>query len=369
MAQRTLIVTWGTGLGDVATVVAELSPEIDDVRVQRLTQALTDFSAAAWRTYTHPASAAESLEINSEGWRRQGDRDALSKAADALINPNLPHAGTMIQSYVPTEEAAHCVGRALHAIDDAALRDVIVNEVESELDALERAELGDLTGRARQAVLLSREGASPVQVEAADRLLQRNPLNGEALFIEVDPVAAGVAAAHWLQAAADVTARRSGLVPTVVVMEADNIEALPHRTPTTVLEMMSAGLSPYATVTALVRGAMAAAEGRVPDLDALLEQIDEINELTHELGSSSHANEALRDEVRTTPLDPSRPARDLLEDLLLGIHGCWLLYQEYADTADEEEIGENVEEVYERSTAAFIEELRVEAKAHRSRVL
>ncbi|TDD83480.1 hypothetical protein [Actinomadura rubrisoli] len=363
--RRTLIVTWGTGLGDVATVVAELSSEIDDVRIQRLAQALTEFSATAWRTYTHPASAAESLKVNAEGWRRQEAREALSRAPDALINPNLPRAGMMIQPYVPTEEAAHGVGRALHAIADAALRDVIVSEVRSEIDALERAELGDLTGRARQAVLLSREGASPVQVEAADRLLWQNPLDAEALFTEVDPVAAGVAAAHWLQAAADVAAGQSGLDPTVVVMEADNIEALPHRTPTTVLEMMSAGPNPYATVTRLIRGAMAAAEGRVPDLDALLEQIDEIDDLTRELGSSSRANEALREEIRTTPLDPSRPARDLLEDLLLGIRGCWLLYQQCADTAGEENVGE----AYEQSTAAFVEALRAEARSHRSRLL
>jgi hypothetical protein len=34
---------------------------------------------------------------------------------------------------------------------------------------------------------------------------------------------------------------------------------------------------------------------------------------------------------RLTPLDPRRPAVDLLEDLLLGLTACKLLYFEYAD--------------------------------------
>jgi hypothetical protein len=40
--------------------------------------------------------------------------------------------------------------------------------------------------------------------------------------------------------------------------------------------------------------------------------------------------EQLMDSLRVTPLDPARPAPDLLEDLLAGIHGCWLVYEEYA---------------------------------------
>ena len=35
--------------------------------------------------------------------------------------------------------------------------------------------------------------------------------------------------------------------------------------------------------------------------------------------------------IRLTTLDPRRPARDMLEDLLDGIRGCWLVYHEYAE--------------------------------------
>jgi hypothetical protein len=34
---------------------------------------------------------------------------------------------------------------------------------------------------------------------------------------------------------------------------------------------------------------------------------------------------------RLTPLDPRRPSRDLLEDLLAGIRGCWLVYPQCID--------------------------------------
>ncbi|MGI5144135.1 MULTISPECIES: hypothetical protein [unclassified Streptomyces] len=70
------------------------------------------------------------------------------------------------------------------------------------------------------------EDASPVQVAAADHLLQQEPFGPDELFIGIDPTAAAVAAAHWLTAAADVAAEASGLNLTQVVLEADNIEAL-----------------------------------------------------------------------------------------------------------------------------------------------
>ncbi|MBF8194007.1 hypothetical protein ITP53_51700, partial [Nonomuraea sp. K274] len=67
-------------------------------------------------------------------------------------------------------------------------------------------------------------------------------------------------------------------------------------------------------------------------------------------------------------LDPARPALDLLEDLLSGIRGCWLLYAESATELDEtEDLDE--EEWQKRRTAAFFAEVREEAAAHRERLL
>lgn len=340
--RHALMVCWGTGSGDVARTVAEPDASIPGTRIQRLAQALTDLSAAAWRTYTHPASAADSLEVNTEGWRRQGERDAFSLVSDALVRPNLPRNGSMTHSYIPTEETAHRVGRALHGIDDAGLTVRIVTEVESELAAVEQAELGDLSGRARQAVMLTRTGASPVQVEAADRLLHEHPLGTENLFTDVDPTAAAVAAAHWLKAAAEIASGESGVTPTQVVVEADDIAALPHETPTLVLELMAGGATPYEAVTGLIRDAMAAAEGEIPDVESIPGRIETAEETARRYGQGDpRVRVELLKAIRTTPLDPARPARDLLEDLLSGIEGCWLLYLEGVNEPSTiEELGE-----------------------------
>jgi hypothetical protein len=102
----------------------------------------------------------------------------------AIGKPNLPYEnGTLIVSYDPVEERSHRMGRALHAMTDAELTTAVVAEVETELAAVEHAELGDLSGRAVQAVRLSREDVSPVQVAAADQILAGDPLGGEDLFL------------------------------------------------------------------------------------------------------------------------------------------------------------------------------------------
>ncbi|WP_329159981.1 hypothetical protein OHB49_11425 [Streptomyces sp. NBC_01717] len=296
----------------------------------RLAQALGHLSQAAWRTYTHPASASPSLEANSEGWRRQRERDSFAEALQAVREPHLlDDVGGLIVSYSPIVESGHRIGRALHALGDAQLIKVVADEAE--------AELGDLTGRARQAVLLTRQDASPVQVASADALLRTNPFGVPELFTDLDPTAAAVAASHWLQAAADVAGEASGLYSTNVVVEADNIEALPHETPTLVLGLVDAGASPREAVVGLIRDAMEVAEGRVPDLARLLEQIQETEDLVRQHAGADHALAAELRRFRITPLDPQRPARDLLEDLLSGIHACWLIFEEHAGLPDREE--------------------------------
>lgn len=65
-----------------------------------------------------------------------------------------------------------------------------------------------------------------------------------------------------------------------------------------------------------------------------------------------------------TTLDPPRPARDMVEDLLAGIRGCWRVYREYADVNDDlsdDELGDEVETV-------FRDEVRARACADRHRL-
>ena len=199
--------------------------------------------------------------------------------------------------------------------------------------------MGDLSGRSVQAVVLSRTSASPVQVAAADALLRQEPLGRPELFTAVDPTSAAVAAAHWLHAAATVAADASGYDLTRVVAAADDIEDVPFATPTMVLEMMHAGASPHEAVVALISEAMDIAEGKLPNLPGLMQALTEATENAERLDDSNgdvDALEMLLGQIRTTPLDTSRPAPDLLEDLLTGIYACALLYREYESDVDGE---------------------------------
>lgn len=90
----------------------------------------------------------------------------------------------------------------------------------------------DLTGRVAQAVVLSRIGASPTQIEVVWQALLADPLGCHpVLLTEFDPSAAAIAAARCPRCAAEITAEVSGVDWTDVVMEADNIEALSVLTP------------------------------------------------------------------------------------------------------------------------------------------
>jgi len=111
-----------------------------------------------------------------------------------------------------------------------------------------------------------------------------------------------------------------------VLLAADNLEALPIETPTVVLELFDVSDSAYRIVVEMVSEAMLVAEGVVPDFATLVVSADEETEDDGAEVSSG---------VRLTPLDPQRPALDLLEDLLTGIGGCRLLYAEYADSEGE----------------------------------
>ncbi|MEV6602400.1 hypothetical protein AB0M36_36955 [Actinoplanes sp. NPDC051346] len=209
--RNALIATWDTGHGAVAVTVADLPAALPSRKRMALATELSGLSKALWRCYTHPASAAGSAEVNTEGWRRQQTRDGFAEVADHVRRPNLPDDnGTMSVSYDPVEERAHRIGRVLHAAADTDLSAAIIGEVEAEVAAVEQAELGDLSGRAIQCVQLTRQDASPVQVAVADEILAKDPLGGDELFLDLDPTAACVAAAHWLKAAADVVSGMSG---------------------------------------------------------------------------------------------------------------------------------------------------------------
>jgi hypothetical protein len=109
------------------------------------------------------------------------------------------------------------------------------------------------------------------------------------------------------------------------------------QTPTLALERMHAGESPRHVVLDLIQDAITVAEGGLRDPRALTAQLAALEETAAAHPEQYESlREGLLSEFRTTPLDPARPARDLLEDLLTGIRGCWLIYHEYADNLDDE---------------------------------
>jgi hypothetical protein len=347
----TLLRTWPTGRGQRAAVVSTLPDTAGSEDRLQLAATLTLLSKALWRCYTHPGLASDDRESNGEGWRREQSREAFTEVVASLRAPNLPgEDGAIMQSYDPVEEGAHCVGRVLHAINDAQLLETISADVAAEIQALESAERGDLGGRAQQAVVLSRTDVSPVQVAAADGVLAQNPLGGERLFVELDPTAASVAAAHWLKAAVDVVAEVSGMSVARVLLAADDIEALPVESPSEVLELFDFSSTAYRIVVDMVSEAMNVAEGFVADLGALL--------VEHDTDEDSDEPDDEATPVRLTPLDPQRPAPDLLEDLLSGIRGCRLVYEEYVDAGDDTS-----------TDAQFCDAVREEARKNYARLM
>ncbi|GAA4718786.1 hypothetical protein [Phytohabitans rumicis] len=299
-----LLATWETGWGAVAIRVAPLAASLEPRQRLALAAEMSGLSEALWRCYTHPASAADSLEINTEGWRREQTRNEFASVTANIGKPSLPDSdGMLMVSYDPVEERAHRVGRCLHAAADGDLTAAVIADVEAEIAAVEGAELGDLSGRSAQAVQLTRQDASPVQVAAADRILTDDPLGADELFLDLDPTSACVAAAHWLQAAADVAARASSGAATGVLIEADDIEALPYATPAAVLELMEIGLSPTDAVTSLIRDAMAVAEGEAPDIDELRDKLEEADEQAERYGVDDPEAVGEFTTIRLTTLD------------------------------------------------------------------
>ena len=82
--RRALVVSWPTGIGDVASTVSRLQSSGEEEDTRELADALTTLSAALWRTYTHPASAAGTPDTNGEVWRREQERDAFDQVVPAL---------------------------------------------------------------------------------------------------------------------------------------------------------------------------------------------------------------------------------------------------------------------------------------------
>jgi hypothetical protein len=314
---RAVFATWRAGRAHRACPLTVVPSGVPVERVDSLINALDGLSSALWDTYVHPASQFGEPDV---------EREAFPRALRAVTAPELPRDGMITVSLCRVEECGNRVGRALRALGlGDGFTTLIAEEVAREQAAVEAAEAGELRGRASQAVALSRIGASPTQIDAAWQALLDDPLGSHGrLLTEFEPSAAGIAAAACLRCAAQLAEGVSGVAWTEVVAEADDVEAFPVLTPTKVLTMLAKGATERDAVTTLLRDAHAVADGALNDSAQVRRLMD------------SDVDECLQ--VRLTPLDPHRPAPDLLEDLLAGIDACFVLWQEYAD---EPELGED----------------------------
>jgi hypothetical protein len=363
-----LLATWDTGVGGRACMVTGLPQGSDPTpgipAGSLLALWLTGLSEAAWRTYTHGGRFLEPDEVNTEAWRISEGRKSFEDVLAVITNPGKPD----IVSYSPLLWNAERIGHLLAQIGDQELTAALRCEVETELDAVASAELGDLSGRAVQAVVLSRAAASPPQVQAAWDLLATDLFGSTAsLKTALDPTSASIAAVAWLRGAAqiasDATDGRSHW--TDVIREADDIEALPVETPTDLLERLDAGQSPADAIHTLVRDAMRVADGHLPDPDTVMDKIADLMQLAERHPES---RQAFLDDARLCRLDPRRPGPDLLEDLLSAIWGCYLLWRDYVwATGDDTGEGHTAGDYDEDDDAATRDQYAAEEAALQER--
>jgi len=347
-SSRQIIASWRTGTSRRAEPVANVPESCDDEGADHLAAGLSDLSDASWATYADIDESADPDETNTDQWQLREERADFDKARALTIEPGDPHRWP----YSPLLSAAKRLGLVLEEIGDATLRIQIARAVDSELDAVLAADMGDFSGLAQQAVSLSRLSASPVQIQAAWAILKRDLLGAHDVHrASVDPTAACVATTVWLRAAAIVATASDPDEPnpdrwTKAVARADDIDAMPVDTTTIVFRSLAEGTSPRATVELLVGAAHRVAAGQMPNLDGLRDRLRELGNLAETVDQPT-MNRIL-DEVRLCALDPQRPAPSLLDDLHAAIFGCFLLWRAEVlvedavldDSADDEDLGE-----------------------------
>ncbi|RHW28289.1 hypothetical protein D0Z08_04750 [Nocardioides immobilis] len=326
-SSRQIIASWRIGAPRRAEPVAGVPESCEEEGADLLVAALCGLSEAAWATYADIDESADPDETNTEQWHLREERADFDKARVLTIEPGERDRWP----YSPLLSAAKRLGLVLDEIGDARLRIQIARAVDRELDAVVAADMGDFAGLAQQAVTLSRLSASPVQIQAAWAILERDLLGAHDVHeASVDPTAACVATTVWLRAAAIVATASDPGDPspdrwTRAVARADDIEAMPIDTIAVVFRSLADGLSPRATVERLVRNAHRVAAGQMPGLDGLRDRLLGLDDLTEKVDQQTMSR--ILDEVRVCVLDPLRPAPSLLEALHTAIFGCFLLWR------------------------------------------
>ncbi|MFI9380407.1 hypothetical protein [Kutzneria sp. NPDC052558] len=285
--RNALLAVWSVGIGNVAETAVAFGEDLPDAEhALQLGYDLTRLSDQVWHTYTHPLT--EAVDRPEEALSRARDKLAVGLATEAMREPNLPVGNQIRVCESAVMESAHEVGRTLHKIADSQVTEQAVADVEAEIAAMRQASLGDLSGRANQAVVLSRLDPQPQQVAAAHAYFEKHPTGPTELYTKVDATSAAVAAVHWFSAAFTVARRASmgdlsDAPPTEWPMpspEHDYSDNLRAQT----MQRLARGESPRDIVIALVRDGVRAR--------ALLEEL---------VLGIDHAYQLYREDHRTVP--------------------------------------------------------------------
>ena len=287
--RNALQAVWSVGIGNVAETVVVFGEGLPDPEYAlQLGYDLTLLSTQLWHTYTHPLTDA--VDQPDEALSRARNQLAIDLVTRAMREPNLPVGNQVRICDSDVLEAAHQVGRMMHRIGDGEVVDQAVDDVEAEILALRRAALGDLSGRANQAVVLTRSDPQPQQVAAAHAYFEKDPMGPPELYTKIDATSAAVAALHWFDSAI-MLARRSSY--------ADLSDEPPTCRP--VLERDLTGNTPMLAMRRLANG------------------------------------ESPRDVV-IGMIKEGATARTLLEELLRGVNHAWQLYGENNKTVPSHQI-------------------------------
>lgn len=343
---KEILAFWESALGANAVFVTKVT----DIRLgERLAAALSMLSAEVWEMYCGtPGSTGDPEVPDTQAWRVRKAWKALEDLADTVRNPGREEDSGIRRSSTPANQVADTVGLMLHELGNRKVTEAVAGEVQAEVDGMLRADRGDFTGRARQAVSLTRLEVSPTQVEAAWQIIANAETPwGNELFGVLDPTAACAAVADWLQGAVELAAERIG-VSSDEVLEERIFEDIPTRISGTVLDLLAEGMSSSQAVQFLVSDAVAVSRGDLPkDIGALLVAAEMLRQ-----SGGAMPTEGL---PRLTHLDPSRPALDMLAELLVGIFGCFVVWAGYASP---EAIMEGSEEDFLKTQTEFCNTLR-----------
>lgn len=269
---------------------------------RKVSHLLTQASSALWDIYR----------------RRSGPNIAFLDQSDALIAVT----GGEIDDAAPlglgeAEAAAHRLGALVVAVGDSVLASTVREQLRADVEAVRAAANGMFTGRAGQAVPLDR--ASPVaeQVMAAEMALAADPLTPR-WSAGVGPVSACVAVARWLVVAAEVAGGATGMAPAAVFAAADGMAPLGTDLPAEMVGRIRDGMPPENAVTRLLG-----------------------------IGGPDFST------------SPVSGGQELLDQLLLGMAGCALVYM---DTHADEDLRSADQDRHARSRDRLLDLFRAEVR-------